>query len=134
MHAILRTKHLNKQSLIGSLNAHAYTYHGCEAKFRPVILCIIGAPNHTQTLLAPSPTHSVHFIELTYCHDTFPGKDITHKHTKYDSLINIIQKNGWKTNPLMTITTWVTGAIHKHSIKTLTKLIIPKTNIKTQNS
>ena len=28
----------------------------CQAKLRPDILCIIGSPNQTQTLIAPSPT------------------------------------------------------------------------------
>ena len=44
----------------------------CHAKLRPDILCIIGAPKHTQTPMAPSPTTIVQLIEFTYCHDKFP--------------------------------------------------------------
>ena len=77
------------------------------------------------------PTHTVQFIEFTYCHDRVPDQATTQKHTKYDPLINTIQSNGWQTNPLVPITAKVRGAIHEHSIKKLTKLKIPKTNIKT---
>jgi hypothetical protein len=38
--------------------------------------------------------------------------------------------DGWKVNPLTTITAGVKGAIHEHSIEKLTKLKIPKHNIK----
>ena len=103
----------------------------CQAKLRPNILCIIGAPNQVQTPISPSPNYTIQFIEFTYCHDRFPEQAITHKHTKYDPLINNIQSAGWKTNPLITITAGVRGAIHAYSIKQLTKLKIPKSNIKT---
>ena len=33
----------------------------------------------------------------------------TQKHAKYDPLINTIQNNGWKTNPLITITAELKG-------------------------
>jgi hypothetical protein len=55
-------------------------------------------------------------MEFTYCHDRFPDGALTHKHTKYDPLINTIQNKGWKVNPLITITAGVRGAIHEHSI------------------
>jgi hypothetical protein len=48
----------------------------------------------------------------------------------YQSTINTIQNNGWKVNPQITITAGVRGAIHGHSIEKLTKLKIPKHNIK----
>ena len=54
----------------------------CQAKLRPDIMCIIGAPNHTQLPILPSPSHTVQFIEFTYCHDRFPEQARTHKHTK----------------------------------------------------
>jgi hypothetical protein len=54
-----------------------------------------------------------------------------HKHVKYDPLINNIQNKGWKTNPLITNTTGMRGAIHKQFINKLAKLKIPKANIKT---
>jgi hypothetical protein len=38
--------------------------------------------------------------------------------------------DGWKVNPLTTITAGVKGAIHEHSIEKLTKLKIPKHHIK----
>lgn len=103
----------------------------CQAKLRPDILCIIGAPNQSQTPIPPSPTHIVQFIEFTYCHDRFPDQALEQKHAKYDPLINTIQNNGWKVNPLITITAGVRGAIHEHSIKKLTNLNIPKSIIKT---
>ena len=55
---------------------------------------------------------------------------LTRKHTKHDPLINIIQNNGWRTNPLITMIVGVRGAIHEHSIKKLTNLNIPTSNIK----
>ena len=71
------------------------------------------------------------FIEFTYCHDRFPEQALSHKHTKYDPLINAIGNKGWKMNPLVTITAGVRGAIHEHSIVKLADLEIPKTNIET---
>ena len=50
-----------------------------QAKLRPEIMCIIGAPNQTQTPIAPSPKLTVQFIEITYCHDKFPDQALTHK-------------------------------------------------------
>ena len=70
-------------------------------------------------------------IEFTYCHDRFLDQALSHKHNKYDPLINTVQKQGWQTNPLITITAGVGGAIHEHSINKLANLKIPKTNIKT---
>ena len=104
----------------------------CQVKLRPYILCIIGAPNQTQTPIAPSPTLTIHLIEFTYCHDKFPDHALTCKHTKYDPFIQNLQNEGWKTNPLMTITAGVRGAIHEHSIwiNELTNLKIPESNIK----
>ena len=98
----------------------------CQAKLRPDILCIIGASNHTQTPISPSPISIVQFIEFTYYHDRFPDQALTHKHNKYEPLINAIQ-----TNPLITITAGVRWAIHEHSINKLAHLKIPKTTIKT---
>ena len=72
----------------------------CQAKLRPDIMCIIGAPNQTQTPILPSPNHTIQFIEFTYCHDIFPKEALTHKHNKYDALINTIQNKGWKVNLL----------------------------------
>ena len=80
--------------------------------------------------MAPTPITIVQLIEFTYCHDRFPEQAIMQKHTKYDPLINAIQNNGWKTNPLITITAGVRGAIHEHSIEKLNNLKIPKANIK----
>jgi hypothetical protein len=94
-------------------------------------MCILGAPNQTQPPILPSPSHTVQFIEFTYCHDRFPEQACTHKHTKYDPLITTLRANGWKTNPLITITTGVRGAIHENSIEQLTNLKIPKPHIKT---
>ena len=102
----------------------------CQAKLRPDIMCIIGAQNQTSTPILPSPKHTIQFIEFTYCHDRFPDEGLTHNHTKYDPLINTIHNNGWKVNPLFTITAGVRGAVHEHSIEKLTKLKIPKANIK----
>jgi hypothetical protein len=75
------------------------------------ILCIIGAPNHTQTPIIPSPTLTAQHIEFTYCHERYPDQTLTQKHTKYDPIINTIQLNGWQTNPRITITAGVRGAI-----------------------
>jgi hypothetical protein len=94
-------------------------------------MCIIGAPNHTQLPILPSLNHTIQFIKFTYCHTRFPEHACTHKHTKYDPLIATLRNNGWKTNPLITITAGVRGAIHENSIEQLTNLKIPKTHIKT---
>jgi hypothetical protein len=77
------------------------------------------------------PLHTIQFIEFTYCHDIFPKQTLTQKHTKYDPLISNIKNQGWKTNPLITITTGVQGAIHEQSIDKLANLKISKYNIKT---
>ena len=102
-----------------------------QARLRPYILCILGAPNHTTTPLLPSHTYTIQFIEFLYCHDIFPEQALTQKNAKYDPLINTIRNKGWKTNPLITITTGVRGAIHEQSIEKLANLKIPKTSIKT---
>ena len=102
----------------------------CQAKLRPDILCMLGAPIHTTLPIAPSSNHTVQFIEFTYCHDRFPEQAITQKHIKYDPLNHAIHNIGWKTNPVITITAGVRGAIHEHSIQKLTDLKIPKPNIK----
>ena len=81
-------------------------------------------------LISPSPTFIVQYIEFTYCHDRFPDQALTHKHNKYDPLNNVIQDRGWQTNPLITITAGVRGAIHEHFIQKLAHLKIPKTTIK----
>ena len=87
---------------------------------------------HTQTPITPSSTITTQFIEFTYCHDIFSEQTLAHKHINYDPLMNIIENNGWKTNPLITITIGVRGAmIHKHSINKLTNLKITKQAIKT---
>ena len=103
----------------------------CQAKLRPNILCIIGAPNQTQTPITPSPKYTVQLIEFTYCHNRFQEQALTHKPTKYDPLFSTIQNKGWKTNPSITITAGVRGAIHEHSIDQLNKMKISKANIKT---
>ena len=69
----------------------------CQAKIRLDILCIIGAPKQTLPPISPSLALIVEFIEFLYCHDIFPNQALTHNHTKYNPLINIIQKNEWKT-------------------------------------
>ena len=94
-------------------------------------MCIIGASNQTQTPILPSPNYIVQFIEYTYCHDKFPEQARRHKHTKYDPLITTLQNNGWKTNPLITITVGVRGAIHENFIEQLIDLNVPKTYTKT---
>ena len=103
----------------------------CHAKLRPDIMCIIGAPNQTQTPILPSPNYTIQFIEFTYCHDRFPEQAHTHKHTKYDPLTTTLQDKGWKTNPLITITVGVRGDIHENSIEQLIKLKVLKTHTKT---
>ena len=86
---------------------------------------------HTSTPLLPTPTHTIQFIEFTYCHNIFPEQALTQKHANYDPLLNAIRNKGWKTNPLITIIAGVRGAIHEQSITRLTELKIPKSNIKT---
>jgi hypothetical protein len=102
----------------------------CHAILKPDILCVIGAPNNNTTPLTPSHIHTIQLIEFTHCHDRFPEQACTHKHDKYDPLINNIRSKGWKTNPLITITAGVRGAIHEHSINQLINLKIPKANVK----
>ena len=58
--------------------------------------------------------------------DSLTKLALIHKHNKYDALINTIQNQGWQTNPLITITAGVRGAIHEHSINKLVNLKIPK--------
>ena len=62
---------------------------------------------------------------------SFPEQALTYKHAKYNPLIENIRNQGLKTNPLITITTGVRGAIHEHSITKLSNLKIPKTSINT---
>ena len=83
----------------------------CHAKLRPNILCILRAPNQTQIPITAAPTHTIQVIEFTNCHDRFLEQALANKHTKYDPLINNIENKGWKTNPLITITAEVRGAI-----------------------
>ena len=90
----------------------------------------MGAPTQTSTPLLPSPTHTIQFIEFTYCHDRFHEQALIHKHAKYDPLIESVRNLGWQTNPLITITASVRGAIHEHSINKLPNLKIPKNSIK----
>ena len=104
----------------------------CQARLRPDILCILGAPNHTPTPLLPSHTLTIYFIEFTYRHDKFPEQALTQKHAKYDPLINAIRNKGWKRTPFsLAITVRVRGVVHEQSIEKLVDLKIPKTNIKT---
>jgi ribonuclease HI len=102
----------------------------CQAKLRPDVLCMIGAPNNITLPVLPSSNHTIQFIEFTYCHDRFPDQAIAQKHAKYDPLNHAIHHKGWKINPVITITAGVRGAIHEHSIQKLTDLKIPKSNIK----
>ena len=69
----------------------------CQAKLRPNILCILGAPAQTQTPITPSHTHTIQFMEFKYCHDQSLEQALSHKHTKYDPLINTIKKQ-WMEN------------------------------------
>lgn len=62
------------------------------------------APTQSETPILPSPTHIVQFIEFTYFYDWFPNQALEHKHTKYNPLINSIHNNGWKVDPLISIT------------------------------
>ena len=39
----------------------------CQAKLRPNVLSVLGAPNHTPTPLLPALTHTIQFVEFTYC-------------------------------------------------------------------
>ena len=103
----------------------------CQAKLRPDITCIIGTPSQTQAPITPSPKVTVQLIEFTYCHDIFIDQALTHKHNKYDPLINTIQNRGWQTTPFITITAGVRGAIHEHSSNKLANMKIPKSIIKT---
>ena len=88
--------------------------------------CIIGAPNQVQTPITPSPKITIQLIEFTYCHDRFPDQALT-----LDTINTTIQNTGWQTNPLITITAGVRGAIHEHSINKLVNMKIPKSTIKT---
>ena len=103
----------------------------CQAKLSPDIMCIIGAPNQTRTPILPSPNYTIQFIESTYYHDIFLEQARSHKHAKHDPLITTLHNNGWETNPLITITAGVRGAIHENSIEQLINLKIPKTYTKT---
>ena len=71
----------------------------CHARLWPNILCILGAPNNTPTPLPPSHTHTIQFIEFTYCHDIFPEHAITQKHAKYDPLVNKYEGKVGKQSP-----------------------------------
>ena len=79
----------------------------CQAKSGSDIMCVIGAPNQTQTIILPSPNYTIQFIKFTYCHDKILEQARTRKHTKYDPLITTLQNNGWKTNTFITITVGV---------------------------
>jgi hypothetical protein len=105
-----------------SIFSTRYSEKGVGHTLRPYILCIIGAVNQIQTPTSSSPTLTIQLIEYTCCHDRFPDQALQQKHTKYNPLINTIQNNRWKINPLITITTGVKGAIYEHSIKKLTNL------------
>jgi hypothetical protein len=78
-------------------------------------MCIIGAPNQTQTPILPWPPPTTQY-NLSNSHIV-----TTNSHKKPSH-----------TNTLViTITAGVRGAIHEHFIDQLTKLKIPKNNIKT---
>ena len=66
----------------------------CQAKLRPDILCMIGAPNHITLPITPSSNHTVQFIEFTYCHDRFPEQAIAQKQAKHDPLYHAIHNKG----------------------------------------
>ena len=85
----------------------------------------------TNTHVTLPHTHSLIYQILHTVMIDSHKQALMYKHMKYDPLINTLHNNGWKSNALVTITTEVRGAIHKHSIDNLTKLKIPKINIKT---
>jgi hypothetical protein len=94
---------------------------------------MLGAPNQSQPPITPSPSHTLQCdgIEFTYRHDKFPEQNLEHKHVKYDPLISILENNGWKVNPFITIMAGVRGTIHKHPTLNLNKLTIPNPTLKT---
>ena len=71
----------------------------CQAKLRPDILCILGAPNQVQVPIIPSHTHTIQFIEFTYYHDRFLEQALSHKHTKYDQLSQHHKKQWMENQP-----------------------------------
>ena len=79
----------------------------------PIAFNLLIVPNHTPTPIPLSSTHTIQFIEFTYCHDRFPEQAITQKQAKYDPLINAIQNKRRKINPLITITVGLRGATHE---------------------
>ena len=66
----------------------------CLARLRPNILCVLGAPTYSQPPLRHTPSHTIRFIEFTYCHDRFPENACNNKATKYNPLIHTLKRAG----------------------------------------
>ena len=74
------------------------------------------APHHA---LTPSDNLTIQFIEFTYTNDRFPQETINNKIQKYQPLIDTLNQQGWKTDPLIVITAGARGTTHAPSMKQL---------------
>ena len=102
----------------------------CLVWFQLDILCVLGAPNDSQSPLIASPPTTIQFIEITYCHDRFPTNATQEKQDKYLPLIQTLRIARWQIGPLITIIAGVRRAIHKCSIQELKTLKISANEIK----
>lgn len=90
---------------------------------------IKGATFEHLGLLFPTPNLSIQIIIFTFTHDKYIHQTLEIKQNKYNPLINAIQTQGWKVNPLKVITLGVRGAIHTNIVEELKNLQIPMSSI-----
>ena len=79
------------------------------------MVCVLGASNLCLMPQNPTPKPTIQFIEFTTCHDWFLETTIETKRMKYHPLIDIPTQQGWKVNPLITITAGIRGALFEHT-------------------
>ena len=91
----------------------------CNARFKPNILCIQGIPHNGSPPSHPDPNIKIQFIEFTYTNDQFANKRLQHKTTKYTSLLNKIQGNGWNVPPIIILTTGAKGTTNTPTLQIL---------------
>ena len=91
----------------------------CNARLKPDILCIKGLPYQSTPPITSSDNLTIQFVEFTYTNDRFPQETINTKTQKYQPLIDTLNQQGWKTDPLIVITAGARGTTHAPSMKQL---------------
>ena len=89
----------------------------CNARFKPDLMCIKGLPHQNTPPTHPTDNLTIKFIEFT--NDRFSHETINNKTLKYQPLINDINQQGWKIDPIIVITAGARGTTHAPSMKRL---------------